>query len=106
MVRCEDLASYQQPQSAWGARTDAQMDQFRMFGYMFGCSTHRFKVDVGRSDGSTSKIRTVEKHLDVLHSDSRLTGGRSDVDEFCISVPVVSLGCTKMDKNYVFQYLS
>ena len=28
------------------ARTDAQMDQIRMFGNMFGCFTHRFKVDV------------------------------------------------------------
>ena len=58
-----------------GARTDAQIDQFRMFVNMFGCFTHRFKVDVRRSDGSTSKIRTVEKHLEVLCSDSMLTGG-------------------------------
>ena len=36
------------------ARTDAQMGQFRMFGNMFGCFTHRFKVVVRRADGSTS----------------------------------------------------
>ena len=101
-ARCGDWAPYQPPESAWGGR--AQMSQFRMFDNMFGCFTHRFKVR--RSDGSTSKIRTVEKHLDVLNSDSRLTGGRSDVDKLCISVPVVNLWCTKMDKYDVFLYLS
>ena len=40
-----------------GARTDAQMDQLRMFGNIFDCFTHRFKVDVGRSDGSTKYER-------------------------------------------------